>query len=210
MDRLSRPVDAIDYNAKLHLLLRSDTNMTKLNKSSYVVLGLLCKSDYSGYDLKMLMSKIAAFYWSESNAQIYPTLKKLEIAKLLTSSLDETSGARQRRLYSITSEGKAALMEWLHELSDMTPYREEFLLKLSLGQFLMKEAQLAHLKHYQTQLQNNIAEHRIIMEHVDIDHAGRDDQVYLQHVHQHVADILQTKLAWCEKMLESFENTQKS
>ena len=62
--------------------------MPKCTKSCFVILGLLSKADLSGYDLKQIMSKHAKFYWSESNAQIYPVLKKLEKQELVTSKLE--------------------------------------------------------------------------------------------------------------------------
>ncbi len=97
----------------LYFKLNKLTLMGTLNKSSYVILGLLSKSDYSGYSLKMRMKKTSDFYWSESNAQIYPVLKKLEELKLVSSKIDASSGARNKRIFSITKKGLSELIKWL-------------------------------------------------------------------------------------------------
>ena len=89
--------------------------MSNLNKSSYILLGALSKSNYSGYELKRLVTKVSSFYASESNAQIYPILKKLEEQGLVHSKRDESSGARNKVIYSITKKGHAELTQWLEQ-----------------------------------------------------------------------------------------------
>lgn len=175
--------------------------MTNLTKSGYVVLGIISKRPQAGYDIKRIMRKIACHYWSESNAQIYPILKKLEQDKLVTSQLDKTSGARHRRIYTITKKGMEQLKEWLNEPSDPTPYREEILLKLSLGQHLSKKQLRQLLENYKAKLEELIKEENEIIKHIEIDHEKRPDKPYLQLIYNHVEKILETKLAWCKKLL---------
>ena len=52
--------------------------MARCNKSFYAILGIISKGEVSGYDIKQILLKIGRFYWSESNAQIYPLLKRME------------------------------------------------------------------------------------------------------------------------------------
>ena len=67
--------------------------MKELSKGGYILLGLLSKEDLSGYTIKKILSRISVFYWSESNAQIYPVLKKLEalIRELIKKEMEEAS-----------------------------------------------------------------------------------------------------------------------
>ena len=69
-----------------------DIKMKKINKSEFALLSLLSKKDMSGYDIKQMAGKVAAYHWSESNAQIYPILEKLENKGYVNSYIDEKSG----------------------------------------------------------------------------------------------------------------------
>lgn len=60
----------------------------------------------SGYDIKKKVTTAEQLFGSESNSQIYPILKQLEQHHWVTSHMDETSGKRARKIYSITPEGK--------------------------------------------------------------------------------------------------------
>ena len=179
--------------------------MTKLTKSGYMILGLLSKSDYSGYQLKKIMAKVATFFWSESNAQIYPVLKKLETAGLVSSKLDETSGARNTRIFSITKQGMAELMTWLEADCDLTLYREEFLLQMSLSQHLNKARLLEKLESYKQSVKAKLKKHQEVVNHIEIDHANKPDREYLLLTYEHIKMILEAKLAWCDKVIKSLK-----
>ena len=181
--------------------------MNALTQSSYMALGLLANQAMSGYDLKKTMCKIANFYWSESNAQIYPILKKLEEADLLSSTIDDDSGARQKRIYTITTAGKKVLLEWLQQDCTLTPYREEILLKLGRGQHCDDQHLLDMLNNYKQQIEDKLTLHQEIIQHIKEAHADKLDQPYLFMVHDHVRCILQTKLDWCERTLVRLQST---
>lgn len=178
--------------------------MSTLTKSSYVLLGLLSKSNYSGYSLKRTIGKISDFYWSESNAQIYPVLKKLEDQKLVTSKIDETSGARNKRIFSITKKGISELIKWLEKDCELALYREEFLLQLSLCQHLPKSKLLKKINFYRDNIVTKLEKLNVILKHVKTDHVGRPDQQYLLLTYDHVKCVLEAKIKWCDKTLASF------
>lgn len=160
----------------------------------------------SGYDLKQKLSKHSPFHWSESNAQIYPILKKLEAEGKISSRLDEESGARNRRLYLITSDGLAHLESWLKEPAETTQQREELLLKLAMAEHLEKSEIMQHLYEFQSQLlvQKRILEQtkRNIQKH----HQKKADYVYLQAVCEYTECIVQGKQSWAQKLLETLKS----
>ena len=178
--------------------------MDTLNKSDYMILGLLGKAPCSGYELKIKMAKNTSFYGVESNAQIYPVLKNLEKQGLVTSTLDENSGKRNKRIFCITKEGFFELTKWLEtNNTDLFFYREDFLVKLSLGQHLKKETLLKMILDYKNSLIKKIEELNKMKEHVQIDHKGRADQMYLLLTYDHLEEVLHAKLKWCEKILKT-------
>lgn len=87
-------------------------NLTVLE---YALLGLLNGRPASGYDVKKVFDSTPLAHFSSSPGAIYPALKRLEKRGLLASDLDSTTEARPRRVFSVTDEGRAALVEWLHQ-----------------------------------------------------------------------------------------------
>lgn len=178
--------------------------MSDLNKSEYILLGLLTKSPSSGYELKNIMLKQSLYYGSESNAQIYPVLKKLEKQQLVHSNIDEKSGKRNKRIFAITPHGVDALKRWLNqENDDVFFYREDFLIKLSLAQNMFDEKLKEMIKKYHENIRKKIEEINLKIEHVQTMHKGKEDQRYLLLTFDHLNAVLQAKLAWCEKNLKT-------
>ena len=86
----------------------------ELNPSSYALLAMVRDGVSTGYRMKQALERFASFFWSASYGQIYPVLKRLEDAGMITGH-DATSSGRLRREYSLTSDGEAALDQWLAE-----------------------------------------------------------------------------------------------
>ncbi len=150
---------------------------------------------------KRIMKKTSDFYWSESNAQIYPVLKKLEEQKLVSSKIDEASGARNKRIFSITKKGLSELMQWLEFDCELALYREEFLLQLSLSQHLSKSKLLKKLNYYRESIASKLEKLNGIIKHIKIDHDGKADQQYLLLTYDHIKCVLESKLKWCDKTI---------
>jgi PadR family transcriptional regulator AphA len=85
---------------------------TTLSPQDYVVLGMVGLGRRSGYAIKQAVELSIRFFWTISPAQIYPSLTKLERARLLTGR-NEPQGRRRRRLYELTPDGQATLEQWL-------------------------------------------------------------------------------------------------
>ena len=79
------------------------------SSSQEVLLGLLTVEPMSGYDLGQSIRTSIGFFWNESYGQIYPTLKRLAAAGLVTAktgTLDDASGLAG---YATTSTGQDAV-----------------------------------------------------------------------------------------------------
>lgn len=175
--------------------------MTKINKTQYGILSLLSKKNMSGYDIKKVAQKVSPFHWSESNAQIYPILKKLEENQMVHSEIDLKSGERNRRIYSITQQGRDHLIHWLKEPVEPSSYREEIVLKLTAGENVETSIMIDHLEKLQTQIQEqqkNIIE---IQKDIEKRHEDKRRKLYLLMAYDYAAMQLEAKLAWCKKSI---------
>jgi len=179
--------------------------MSRINKSQYAILGWLSKGPMSGYDLKQQFANVTPFHWSESNAQIYPILKKLEEDGFVSSRIDDTSGARQRRVYIITSAGLDMLELWLKQPVEPAQAREEILLKLSLGEHCDTSTLLDHLTHYMHQIQSQLNTLKIIESSNKIKQNNASERPYLEMTFQFTKLTLDAKLKWCQDSVEKLQ-----
>lgn len=99
-----------------------------------VLLGLLTIEAMSGYDLGLTIRGSVGFFWNESYGQIYPNLRKLERDGFVTSTAERQNGKPDRRIYSITEQGRERLRKWLTVPPQPEIPRNELLLKLFFGE----------------------------------------------------------------------------
>jgi DNA-binding PadR family transcriptional regulator len=83
----------------------------------------------SGYEIGEMIKQSTNNFWQESDASIYPTLKLLAKEGLVVSQTAQV-GERRKEIFTITSLGKLAFLEWFQRSPDLDWHREEFLLKL--------------------------------------------------------------------------------
>ena len=94
----------------------------------YALLGALAREPLSGYDLARQMKVPVGFFWSAQRSQIYPELARLEKQRLVTHQRIEQQDRPDKKVYSITEAGLAALKQWVTKPAE-TPPRSEFILK---------------------------------------------------------------------------------
>ena len=101
----------------------------ELSATGKVILGMLAARPRSGYEIKQLVDNSARFFWAASYGQIYPELKRLEDAGLITGS-DASQGGRQRNVYKLTAKGRRAAKDWIDREPEVYELRDEGLLAL--------------------------------------------------------------------------------
>ncbi len=94
-----------------------------------IILGLLQANPMTGYELKQMFDTSLRFCSGASFGSIYPVLKKLEAAGLVSMELMVQDGKPNRKVYSITPAGKEAFAESLLEKLNVPPFRNEFITK---------------------------------------------------------------------------------
>jgi PadR family transcriptional regulator AphA len=117
----------------------------ELGHPAYVVLGMIRLGARSGYEIKQAVELSVRFFWTISQAQIYPSLERLERRGLINGK-SEPLGKRRRRTFTITKAGQTALREWLR-LQEPMPFelRDIGLIKLFFADALDRDDALALL-----------------------------------------------------------------
>jgi PadR family transcriptional regulator AphA len=105
-----------------------------LTPTSFMVLGLMraIGEPCTPYDLKRAHAMSVGYFWTLPHSQLYAEPPRLAKAGHVTEQREE--GGRRRRLFSLTTEGEAALDAWLAEPTDkLAELRDMALLQVFYG-----------------------------------------------------------------------------
>lgn len=103
---------------------------------TYGVLGLLAFwGPLSGYDMKRLFDHILAPMWGAAQSQIYKELRRMRELGWVEMEREEQETRPDRKVYSITEQGRAALRQWQGRPAEVFQLRDELLLKVLFGTF---------------------------------------------------------------------------
>ncbi|MBX6386069.1 MAG: PadR family transcriptional regulator [Microbispora sp.] len=120
------------------------------------LLGLLTAyGSASGYDLTKAFERSVAHVWQAGHSQIYPELAKMTADGLVTV---EAEGARGRKIYSITPEGREELRAWLLGHEPTGPARSEIALQAFLLPLLESGEARAVLQRLKTHMERRLTE----------------------------------------------------
>lgn len=104
----------------------------RLSGTGYVALGTLRGGSLTGYDIKKRVDESTGAFYGASLGQIYPELRKLAEAHLVTSTPAPYLGL-DRNFHRITDMGTEALRAWVATPSASPRVRDEAMLKLAFA-----------------------------------------------------------------------------
>jgi len=123
----------------------------------HALLGFLNYGPHTGYELKKVFDISVAHFWNAELSQIYPSLKALENEGLVDMKVEVQSDRPNRKVYSITDDGRRELLEWLSTPAESDQVREPLLVKLFFGSSLSRRDLLAVLSKRADDLRDTIA-----------------------------------------------------
>src|SRR5947209_3489313 len=160
---------------------------------TWALLGLLAQRPRSGYDMKRAVDRTIRHFWAASYGQIYPELKRLEEAGLVTGA-GAGGGGRPRREYRITAAGRRALVGWLHGTDTRIELRDESLLRLFFADVLPKDDALGLLQ----ARGKGYAAMRDYLVSLD-DGSGVPDAPFVDLVYRWALDYCEWGAEWCAR-----------
>jgi DNA-binding PadR family transcriptional regulator len=89
----------------------------------------------NGYTLKKFFSNSVNYIWTANLSQIYRELGSLEKKGFVTSVIEQQDDRPDKRVYTITENGRQAFIDWLHDFPEVlaAPKRDEFMLRIFFG-----------------------------------------------------------------------------
>lgn len=182
--------------------------MRREANSRYAILGLLMIEPMSGYDLRKHFQESLSYFWSESYGRIYPTLKQLANEGLVRVESGASSGNRERQVYTVTTKGLAALRDWLMRKPQKQPPRNEFLLKLFLGNALPLRDLLRHFADFRAEQESLLAMYIIIRDSVREEHTRSPHLPYWMLSLDHGIRMRRAEIKWANdaiRILKRYE-----
>ena len=177
----------------------------KQNRSRYAILGMLSYQPMSGYDIQKFFAEIAGF-WQESYGQIYPNLRQLRQEGLVSKEVEERDKGPNRHLYSLTPAGQQELREWLEELAEPLPVRNELLLKLIFSSQVEIEVTQRQLQAYRMQLLADIGNLNVVETWQEAQmEAGDPHAGYRRMAVRYALTTHQALLGWCDECLAELD-----
>lgn len=123
----------------------------KLMALVHAILAVLVDQPCSGYDLRKRFEGSVGFFWKASFQQIYRELTKLEEQELLHSQAVQQENRPDKKIYSVTETGKQYLSDWITQPTQVSPHRDDLLVKLFAGHLVPRQTILAELEHHRQQ-----------------------------------------------------------
>ncbi len=168
-----------------------------LTNTGRVLLGMIAEGHATGYAIKAEVERSTRFYWGASIGGIYPELRRLEQAGLLTRREDPRGGAR-RHAYQLTQEGVRALHDWLtHPEECEIEMRHEGLLKLRFAGVLDPGERAAVIERMRM-----LHERRIALLQRRLDEGGFDDPFHRMTI-EYGLGWNRWAREWCESVLRT-------
>ncbi|MBU3100051.1 MULTISPECIES: PadR family transcriptional regulator [Clostridium] len=119
----------------------------------YAILGLINRKPLTGYDITKEFNSGLVEFWYANHSQIYPELRKLTDECLISYEIIIQGEKLEKKLYTITQEGKVCLQKWLvkdepleHTPKDVFRLKAYFCDEIS-NEDLVKQFQSALIKH---------------------------------------------------------------
>jgi PadR family transcriptional regulator, regulatory protein AphA len=148
----------------------------------FAILGYLSSAPGSGYDLTQQLHGGLGWFWSASHSQIYPELKRLEDAGLVESEPTTVGEKLEKRIYSITDEGRRVLTAWAGGPPVYRPNRDPERLQFIFSDLAPLESIRQHLEvhreHFTKRRDQLLETHGRIVRHeherVERRYEGRD------------------------------------
>lgn len=181
----------------------------RTNSSIQALLGLLTIAPMSGYDLGQNIRASVGHIWSESYGQIYPNLKALAAAGLVSSKEEKQKGKPSRHIYSITQKGREQLIAWLGIPPQPEIPRNELLLKLFFGSLVPAALLIGYVERM-------VVEHRALLEkfqHIEREeiaaHKRRPEAPFWRMTARYGQLEMEAHVRWAEETLAELRRLAK-
>lgn len=178
----------------------------------YGILGFLNYGKMSGYDIAKAFDSSLKFFWHAQNSHIYLELKKLEKMGFISGDLVMQSDRPNKKIYSITSEGKKAFLDWLANSGgdEDVQFKSAFMMRVFFGGNLSPAQGADNLKKFRQSCVDYLERMSDIPD--SIDRYGKNKESYQSLYWSFTADFgyvfIKCCIDWAERCITKLENLE--
>ena len=174
------------------------------------LLGLLSLGAMSGYQLRQLIDESIGNFWTESYGQIYPTLKKLVVERMVTAKVEARSGKAERTVYSLTTAGRRRVHDWLQIPAQMRPPRHELLLKLFFSGMVSHDVAKSQVETFRTLQYQRIARYEATARETESRYAKHPDLPFWLITVRYGLYEAQALVKWADETLHTLDRLPRA
>jgi len=130
----------------------------------YGILGMLSKWEATGYDIKKEFDEVMSVFWHSHLSQIYPELNKLEEKEWVKSRIVKQTDKPDKKVYSITENGKEALVRWLMKPPEAPKVKDPFLMQTFFKDNVPVNEAIFHLQVHVKQREERLDKIKYLLE----------------------------------------------
>jgi DNA-binding PadR family transcriptional regulator len=119
---------------------------------------MLRKKPKSGYDLKKELENVIHYFWEADISRIYRSLGDMQKKGWVEFETVIQEDSPNKKVYSLTSDGRRELKKWLVEPGKPTSTHNPFLAQLHFSDAISIEAQLLVMEERMAALKDEIVE----------------------------------------------------
>lgn len=173
------------------------------------ILGLLSYGPKTGYSLKKEFDQSIGYLWTASLSQIYRELGTMEKKGYIRSSIEVQEDRPDKKVYTITDEGKSEFLRWLTDFPDnlSSVKRDDFMLRIFFGSQLKKGELIKQFERFIEQKKNYIELlNRLLASHEEkgIKTIGKD-LIFWRFTAKRAVMTLETVIKWARECITELE-----
>ena len=168
------------------------------------LLGLLSLGPMSGYEMRQMMERSTANFWTESYGQIYPALKRMVKDGLATVE-EQSKDGRAKKVYKLTGEGERRLRAWLGVEAKPQVHRNELLLKVFFGDQALRGAIAAQVVAERERCEEALERYEATVLRMEVEHARHPAMPYWRMAARCGMAHAKATIAWCDETFAELE-----
>jgi PadR family transcriptional regulator AphA len=168
------------------------------------LLGLLSLGPMSGYEMRQMMERSTANFWSESYGQIYPALRGMVKDGLATVE-EQNKDGRAKKVYRLTDAGERRLRKWLGVETRPEVRRNELLLKVFFGNKADRGAIAAQVVAERERREEDLERYEAALLRMETQHANNPAMPYWRMTVRCGMIHAKATMEWCDETFAELE-----
>lgn len=178
------------------------------------ILGLLNYHEMTGYEIMEVFRDSLRFFWSAQTSQIYRELQGLERRGWVSKAVIPQQGRPDRKVYSITEEGKRELLRWLSEEDPGLNPRTPILMKVFFMGERSREENIIYFRNLKAMCEGFLKQLEAVPEYIEMygsimgEESKGEKTAYWQMTVDYGRRNMQMYIGWAESCIERLEEIQ--